>query len=875
MIRIRRFARTVFRRRAFEQSMADEMRSHLEHRVDDLVRSGLPPAEARRQAQVEFGGMEEYKERARQARGLQLLDEIRGDLRYAFRTLARSPIFTLAAILSLALGIGANLSMFAVFDAVLTRPLPFHEPDRLVQIYETFAAHPGEKGDFAVANLFDVARSSRSLQDVLGYMPTGVSLSGSVEAEQVGGAMLTANAFQLLGAQAQIGRALIPSDDDPASPAAILLSHKLWMRKFGGDPAVVGRAVNIEGRSATIVGVMPAWFRFPMALNGDEFWVPSRLNEKDRQQRSNHSWWCIARLRPGATLSQVQAELQTVASRLQQDYPATNRDVTFIPMPLHQAMTGSLRPLLTTLMVAVVLVFMASCANVANLVLTRSTARQKEIAVRAAVGAGLFRLARQFLIETLLLSFAGGAAAAGLVASAMPVAGRLLPRTVLSSGSLTLDVRLMGYAFVTAIVAALVCGISPVVFLARGRWTGRRLSGESEFRLRGFLVAAEIAFASVLLIGLGLLGRSFWRLVNVDLGVRTDRVLSVQFVLPRYRYREPAQRFAFYQKLLESVKTVPGVETSGLINVVPFTDEGGSSWFTIEGYSAPNPQELIANNRLVSADFFGALSVPLRKGRWLDNSDTAEGKPVALINEAMARRFWPGQDPVGRRFKFGFADSQKPWIEVVGMVGDIRQKGPDIAAEPEMYRPFWQDSQAWLAPRGLVVRTRTEPSAMEDSVRKIIHGLDAQVPLYGVQTMDEMVSATISDRRVSLILMGVFGMVALGLAAVGIYGVAAYSAAQRTREIALRLALGAERSTVALLMLRRGFPPVALGVLSGVLLSLAVNRLLKSQLYAVSPTDPLAFLLVVAVIGAIALTASALPALRASRLDPAAALREQ
>ena len=874
--RLRSWLDGLIGRSRFERDMEEELRSHIQIRADDLAGRGLTRAEAQRQARLEFGAVEAYKEECREARHLRLLDDLGGDLRLAARSLRRTPGFTAAAVISLALGIGANTAIYSVVDAALLRPLPYRDPDRLVAVYENHVIRGSPHNNFAVANYVDLQTAASSLPELAGSMPTGRALTGVEIPEQVSGGMVTGNAFTMLGTAAALGRTLLPEDSDPRKPAVVLLSHAFWTRKFGGDPRIVGRSLTLDGRSFEIVGVMPASFRFPLAWHEDHYWLPLQWNARDKQERSNHNLWCVGRLRGGVTAAQAQAEASTVFARLQKDHPQTNDGIDATVLPLREAISGDARRALLMLLGAVGAVLLIACTNVAGLVLARSMARQKEIAVRAALGASRLRIARYLLTETLLLACLGGISAGALCAWAVPVLGTLLPPDLLPAGKIAMSAGVLLFGVGAALFTGLACGLAPAIVLSRGA-TQRRLADASRsstgtaagFRARGVLVASETALAVLLLVGLGLLLKSFWRLLEVDPGVKSRGVVTVRFFLPPFLYLEQSQRLTFYSRLLEQVQSRPGVESAGLITTLPFLSEGGSSWFLLEEATRLRKEELLASNRLVSTDYFRTMGIPLRRGRWFDTHDSGDAPLVAMINEAMARRFWPGGDPIGKRFHF----YDKPSVEIVGVIGDVHQRGPEKRVEPEIYRPFAQESQVWLAPRALVLKTSLEPGAAGATVRDLIHQLGKDVPVPAIDPLEALLSDTISTRRASLLLIGLFAGLAALLTAVGIYGIVAYSAARRTRELAIRAAIGAQRGQLLGLLVEKGLRPALAGVGVGLALSFALMPLLESLLFEVSTIDGPTFACVPLLMTALAAAASFFPARRASRMNPLEALR--
>jgi len=865
----------LFQRSRLEQGMDAELNAHIDSYTEDLIRSGVSRAEAERRACLEFGGMESVKEECREARGLRWPDELRQNLHYAFRTLRKAPGFTAAAVASLALGIGANTAIFSVIDAALLRPLPYADPPRLVAVYENHTSRGEKFEQFANANFFDLRANSPSFEHLAAHMPAQLNLMGADGAERLDGRLVTGNMFPLLGVRARLGRTLVPDDGEPGRPRVILLSDALWQRKFAGDPDIVGRVLSLDGSSYSVVGVMPETFRFPGAR--DEFWLPATFDAAARQQRSNHNMDCIGRLKRSASLKKAQTEASFIARRLQSEYPEDNAGIDFYLLPLRESLTHSVRMALIVLLATVGLLLLIACANVGNLILTRSTARRRELAIRAALGASRWRLIRQMLTESLCLASAGGMVALALCLAVTKVLQTSLPATLMPADDIRIDAGVLWFGLMASIMAGLLCGLVPALLVAsrdpQGSLTGSSRSATAshgDVRTRSVLVASEVSLTLILMIGAGLLLHSFVRLMDVDPGLEPTHVLTVRFALPWFLYPSHAARLSFYQRLLERTETVPGVQSAGLITSLPLASEGGSSWLIREGHPTPHPEELSASNRLVSEDYFRTMGIPLREGRLFSSHDGPNTQLVAVINERTARRFWPGESAVGKRFQF----YSKPWVEIVGVVGDVRQAGLDIEPAPEIYRPLTQDDQGWLAPRALAIRTRGEPLVLATAVRRQFQSLDRAVPVYALDSMDALLEKSVASRRMEMLLVGAFGCLALILACVGIYGVVAYVVAQRGQEIGIRMALGATRANVTVMMLRKGFSPVLTGLLIGFAAALALSRFLSSQLYGVKATDALTFSAVPLVMVVIAGCAAYFPSRKAARIDPMLALRQ-
>lgn len=807
------------------------------------------------------------------------LDHVRQDTRQAIRVLRRHPAFTLTVAATLAIGIGTTTAIVSVVQTVLLRPLPYREPATLVALFEHHVTLNAPRMELAPANFVSMRDDVPSLADAAINVGSTLTLTTEAGSELVNGQLVTSNAFRLLGVDAQIGRTLLPDDADPARPLTIVVSHGLWQRRFAADPSLVGRAITLDGAAYTVVGIMPAGFQIPESIA--EFWRPLRYTANQWQQRSNHFLQGFARVKPGTTVERAAAEAHALATRLQGEFPQDNRGVDFDIIPLRDAMQGRVRTALVVLLAAVGLLLLVACANVTSLIVTRAHAHRRELAVRAALGAGRGRLARQQLTEGVLLALLGGVLAIAVCVGCLEVLQPLVPATLIPNG-LHVDRATLGFGLLMALVTGLLCGSLPALLVAR-RNLQEALRGSSrgstaaadETRTRNTLIAAEVALALVLLIGAGLLAKSFVRLLNVDTGLDAGRVLVAEFEVPRFMYADHQARGPLYQRMLDGARAIPGVQSAAIVTSAPFTRNagGGSSWFTREGRSSARPEELIARNRLVSADYFQTLGVPLRAGRLFDARDDGRSMPVAIVNEVMARRFWPGEDVIGRRFKFGEETSTNPWITIVGVVGDARQFALADEGRPEISRPYQQDAQNWLAPQSLVVRTAGDPRTHVADVRRALLGADRLLPIRAMQPMSDLLTESIATRRLYLLLMGCFASVALLLAAIGIYGVVAYTATQRTREMGIRVALGAHRGDVVRLMLRQGFQPVVIGALAGLGLAALASRVLTTLLFEVKPGDVVTFVAVPVLMLAAAAVAAYIPARRASRVDPIVALR--
>jgi predicted permease len=791
------------------------------------------------------------------------------DIQYAFRVLRQSPGFGIAAVLTLALGIGANTAVFSLVNAVLLRPFPYPEPERLAFIWEDAPFFGLKDSPPAMGNYVDWRAQNRTFQEMGALERGAFRLTRGGEPELVRGSITTASLFRVLGAKPAIGREFRDDEDPPGGAKVVLVSDGLWRRRFGGDPSLVGKPIRLNEEQFTVVGVMPAGFEFPD--NGNDLWVPvgAVFARSEFSNRDRHNLMVAGRLKAGVTLEQANEDIQAIARRLQQLYPRTNARVGAFVAPLREHFVAGVRRLLWILLAAVNFVLLIGCANIANLLLARGASRRKEIAVRAAMGAARARIVSQLLAESLLL--AGAGAAAGLLLSiwSFQSLAKFIPNGI--SGAVSMDYRVLAFTAALSAATALLFGLAPALRASRldlcealKQSAGRSAVGGDG--VRGLLVVSEVALAVVLLIGAGLLIRTYARLRGVDPGFRVENVLTVNTPVPFPRYRDAAKKRAFYEQTLARVRALPGVVSAGFINGVPVAFKGWVNSYLTE--ERPDLR-LNANYRVVTSDYMRTMGIPLRQGRYLDTRDNAGAPLVALANETLASRFWPGQNAVGKRFRMGTSD---PWITVAGVVGDVRQAGLDVPAKAEMYFPYEQQS---VPPTSLVLRASGDPASLAAAVRREIHAVDPDVPVAAIRTMEEILDTEVSNRRLQTWLLGVFAGLALLLASLGVYGVLSYSVGRRTREIGLRLALGARPSDVLRSVLARGMLLAGLGVTIGLAAAFALTRLMSSLLYGVGATDPATFAGVSAVLLAVALVACSVPARRAARTDPMASLRHE
>ena len=815
------------------------------------------------------------------------MDTLLQDLRYSLRRLAKSPAFTAIVVLTLALGIGANTAIFSAVNAVLLRPLPYHDPHRLVTIEHLYPSLDGMEAPVSVPGFLDYEKKGRSFESMAVQTGWQANLTGVGEPVRMQGQRVTGRFFATLEVPALLGRTLQPGEDAPGRDRVAVISYEAWQRIFGADPAIVGRSLALNGESYEVVGVMPSGFR-DFFNRTAEIWAPLvfRPEQMTDENRTSEFLNLTARMKPGVTVAQAQGEMRTLAEQLKRDYPDSYPPSwSLLVTGLSLQATGDVRPALLVLLGAVGFVLLIACANVANLLLARAAARSKEIAVRTALGATRERLLKQLLTESVLVSLAGGAV--GLLMAYLGVRAMVamdignLPR----ADEIGIDGTVMVFTLVVSLVAGVLFGLAPALHTATPNLHGALKEGgrgttsdRGSHALRRSLVVTEVALALTLLTGAGLLLKSFARLQGVDPGFDPSSLMTLNLSLPPTKYPSDTAQAAFFDQALAAIERVPGVTGVGATTVMPFGGSWSTGSFDIEGYQPPENQPgPWGDIRIVSPRFFETLRIPLLRGRYLSDEDRDGSRLVAVIDQEFVRRYWPENDPIGKRFTFGPPDgvtdtTQNEWIEIVGVVGHTAHEGLDADPRIQLYLPYRQVTQPFMA---LAVRTTGSPDRYVNLVRDAIRSVDADQPISGVSNMDEMLSRSVGQRRLSMVLLSIFSGIALVLASIGIYGVMSYSVTQRSRELGVRLALGADRGDVLRLVLRQGMGLALLGIGIGLAAALALTRLIESQLYGVAATDPLTFLLVAGVLAATALLANLIPALRATRMDPAVVLREE
>ncbi|HEX8633081.1 MAG TPA: ABC transporter permease [Pyrinomonadaceae bacterium] len=810
-----------------------------------------------------------------------MLSDLSQDLRFGLRMLLKNPGFTIVAVIALALGIGANSAIFSVVNTVLLRPLPYPDPDRLVMVWEDRTKGGFPRDTPAAGNYTDWRDQNQVFEGMAAIASLSFNLTGMGEPERIEGKRVSAGLFPLLGVEPQLGRTFLPEEDQPGANRVVVLSHGLWQRRFGSEASIIGKPLNLNGESYTVVGVMPSHFHFP--AREDELWVPIAFTQQEAANRGRHFLQVIARTKPGVSLPQAQAEMNIIGARLQQQYPNTNTNVGVAVVPLHEHMVGDIKAALLVLLGAVGFVLLIACANVANLLLARAAVRQKEITIRVALGASRLRLIRQFLTESILLAALGGAFGLLLSVWGVGVLKTFIPQNIAQAAAITIDGKVLGFTLLVSLLTGLIFGLAPATQTSSFNLNetlkegGRdSVAGSRGNRLRGLLVIAEVAVSLILLIGAGLLINSFLRLRNVDPGFRADNLLTMQVVLPELKYPDHARRSAFYTELINRIEALPGVKAAAVANWIPLVRQGDSIGFSIEGRPDPAPgtgQRPSVVTRVVNANYFQTMGIQLLQGRGFNQQDRVDAPAVAVINETMARRFWPGEDPIGKRITPGAVDSPDPddWLTIVAVTKDVRQFELVADPKPQMYLSYEQ--AGFFAPRHLIVSTSVEPLSLAAAVRKTVWEIDKDQPVSNIRTMEDVLSESIARQRFSMLLLGIFAVVALVLAAVGIYGVMAYTVAQRTHEIGIRMALGAQRSDVLKLTVGGGLKLVLIGVALGLTVAFILTRVMSSLLFGVSATDPATFIIISLVLVSVAALASYIPARRATKIDPMVALR--
>ncbi len=807
------------------------------------------------------------------------------DIRYGIRSLIKRPSFTSIAVITLALGIGANTAIFSVVNATLLRPLPFKNPDRIVMVwgYIPKLAHTADKFPSSAGNYLGLAKQEQTFQELAAFRQWSWQLTHAGEPEQLQGVRVSANFFETLGAGPVLGQTFTPDQDQEGAAPVAIISNRLWQREFAADKNVLGKSLTLNGRTVTVIGVMPRDFEFPGGANmipglqfatKNDIWMPLAMTEQERKNQGSLNLALLGRLKPGVTMSQAENETRAIETSL----PLGTIGYTVNLVPLQKQMVGNIQRLLLVLLATVAFVLLIACANVANLLLARASSRRKEMAIRGALGAGRFRIIRQLLTESMLLSSLGGMLGFLVAIWGTPLLVSLIPEKVPRIHEINVDLRVLGFALLTSIVTGIVFGLAPALQAsridlneslkesARGTTGGLRQN-----RLRAFLIVSEVSLAVVLMIGAALLAKSFVRLLDVKPGFDPSQTLTMEVSLPTLppsKYTSEQEQAAFFQQVLERLSHSPGVTAAGAVLSLPLTGAEESTDLFIEGRPKPSAEQRPeADYTVVTPDYFRVLQIPLLRGRQFTDRDNKDAPGVIIINDALARRYWPDEDPTGQRITIGFEKSPR---EIVGIVASVKQSTLSSGARPAMYLPHLQLPTGGMS---IVIRTSGDPMSLAILARTQIHSVDPGIPVTNIRTMDEIFSASVAQQRFSMLLVGVFGALALVLAAIGIYGVMGYTVTQRKHEIAVRMALGAKTSQVLRLILKDGLVLASLGVGIGLAGAFALTRLMSSLLFDVKPTDTQTFIAVSALLILVALLACFIPARRATKVDPLVALR--
>ena len=809
------------------------------------------------------------------------MNTILQDIRYACRMLLKQPAFTAIAVLALALGIGANTAIFSIVNAVLLKPLPYGEPGQLVMVWMDYRVGGNKEDIHSWPSYVDYRDGNTTFASMAGYTNASLNLTGTGDPERILGASTTASFFDVMRVAPLLGRVISPEENVQGNDRVIVLSHGLWQRRFGGERSIIGKEIEVDGANRTVIGVMPPDFRFPE--KNTEFWVPLAPSPEIQAQRGAYWLTIIGRLKPGLTVEQARPEMEAIAQRIETNFPQSNANTGVNLVSLRDQTVGKVRPALYVLLGAVALVLLIACANVANLLLSRAAAREREFAIRSAVGAGRGQIIRQLLVESAVLGVIAAAVGVGLAIFGLDALKALLPPDMPRIDQIGVDGRVLGFTLGISMLTAVAFGLVPALQASKPKLSetlkeagGRGGSqGVRSRQVRRLLVIAEVALAIMLLVGAGLLIKSFNRLQGVELGFRTERLLTVELQLPASKYGDGTARRPFHTALLERLSNLPGVEGAAATTSILLSTTPNSGYFNIEGRPPGRPGERIeVTIDSVTPNYHQLMGTPLLKGRAFSDADGPDSPRVVIINESFAKRFFPGEDPIGKRMNYGDNpdQTQNPWRTIVGVVADTRRNGFDREPRPESYIPLMQ------RPPGLttyVIRTSSpDPATLVTAVRSAVRGIDPDQPIFGIKTMEQVMSETTAQRRLNTILLGVFAGLALVLAAVGIFGVMNYSVTQRTHEIGIRMALGAQRGDVLRLVVGQGMVLAGIGVVVGLFGAWALTRLLATMLYGVSATDPVVFAGVAALLALVAVFACYLPALRASRVAPTVALRE-
>jgi predicted permease len=890
--------RSALRSPQLDADLEEELKAHIDLAIAENLQRGMTAEKARTAALRAFGGVTQIREAYRVQRGLPWFQTASQNIRIAIRQLRRSPGFAITAILTLAFGIGATTAIFSIVDGVLLRPLPFANPGRLVTLGDQVnGGRMGENGDpgwVTAPEVVTYQRDTRSFESLGGYTSISYELSGVGRPAQIDAARMTRSVFSVLGVAPLMGRVFTPQEDTQKAQVAVL-SYAAWKSRFNANPDVVGTKIDLDRNPYTIIGVMPRDFEFPIDA-GCELWVPMSFSagELSPEQETNWDFLMVGRLKLGVTIVQAQDDARRVAAQIMRGYPADLSTIRIRPVvyPLHEITVEQTRPLLHMLFLAVAVVLLIACANLAGLLLVRAIRRQRETAVRRALGAPASTLLCQAILESLLISVTGGVLGIGLASLALAVGRDFLPANLPLTSQIALNWAVAGFALLLAVLTGVLCGLAPGFAALRISVSASLKDGArsgsangTHARLRSVLVVAEIAIALVLLCASGLLLCSYLNMSNVDLGFQPDHVTTAAFALPPNGYPTQARVDAFIKQVLLRLRQLPGVESVGLTSGLPIRSDCCMA-FTADGYVNPRgPGWTPAAYSQVIGNFFNVMGIPLLRGRTFTDDDNANSQLVVIVNHEFAEHYWPNQNPIGKRMHIGNPKSRAPWMTVVGEVADVKVYGPDAGATPEFYQPVAQLDRDYGGPfssndifggsEHIVVRSALPPEQMENSMRAVVRSIDPQLPLTQVQTMEQVVSQSGAPRRFNTVVISGFALAAVLLAVLGIYSLIAFSVASRVQEMAIRMALGSQRADMVRLILASGLKLAAVGAFLGLVGAAAASSVLRPFLFHVSPFDPVVMALTAMAVFALALAASALPAFRAASVDPMQALREQ
>jgi putative ABC transport system permease protein len=879
--------RALFRRGTVEAEMDEELRSHFQNQMEKYAASGMPRAEAVRRARLEFGGYEQLKEECRDARGVSIVETLLQDVRYALRILRGSPGFTVVAILTLALGIGANTAIFSVIDSVLLRPLPYRDPAGLVMLWENNSQHASPHNTVSPPDFLDWQNRNSVFAEMAAMFDQHANLTGNGLPQEVVLQDVSANFFSVLGVNPIVGPGFTAENGKAGHDDVVVLSYGFWKERFAGDAAIIGKTILLNGHAQTIVGVAPenfSWFIKDGSFTGakPQMWTPFVFPARFSDRKGIGRFLSVvARLRPGETVPRAQSQMNTIAARIAEEYPDFNKYWGANVVPVRDQISGDLRPALLILFGAVVFVLLISCANVSSLLLARAAAREREIAVRTAIGASPWRIARQLLTESVLLALIGGAIGVALAVWGTNLLLAAGPENLLDLRSIPIDWRVLAFAAGSTLLAGLLFGVLPSYISSHSgisetlKESGRGSSAGKRRRFaRSAFVVTQMSLAVVLLAGSGLLIRSFIRLVGVDPGFDASHLLTFKVSLPTSKYNGDKALLEFFQQLLSRVSHLPGVRSASMCSFPPFTGLGSATGVHVLSQPERSLMDLpVAAVRIIGADYFSTMQIPLHSGRTFNEQELAEERHAVIINQAFADQFLKGVNPLGQKaviYMKSLEESKNTPSEIIGVVGDVRQMALDTPAEPTVY---WAHPELVISEMTIVVRTASDPLLLVSAVRGELRQMDPEQPMAAISTMDQLLAGTLSRSRFTMLVLGVFAALALVLACVGIYGVIAYSVTQRTQEFGIRMALGANRRDVFRLVLGQGTRLTLVGIGLGIAAALVVTQLMATLLYGVKATDPLTFIAVALLLAIVALAACYIPARRATRVDPIVALR--